>query len=370
MLTKYDELLCHQLSTTFDHVVTSDARWTERIGIWACDVSGKVNLLTGLARYPNRNVIDAYGMVTIDSKMAHVVRTSGELRPETSAGLTVGPYSYEVVEPLRKVRVTLGENGYGLSFQIEFEGTFPPYEQAPAFFRSRGRVQEDARRYYQAGRLSGWLKVNGITYEVDRAKWRVERDHSWGVRRGVGGGSWPEPLAQPEEIPPGVLYFMCMFEFEEYMIHCAVREDWEGKPWHFEGWVTYPYGSGKEGQALELVSVEHDLQFRPDVRMIKSGRVIVNAIDGSKREMLLRPITYFLPGPAGYDTYNDYASGMWKGPSFMDGFKLDISDPEVLKRYAFLTENWCEVHCGKDIGYGDFEMVCVGKYPKYGYQGY
>lgn len=370
MLTKYDELICHQLATTFDHVYTSDARWTERVVVYGFDISGKVNLMTGLARYPNRNVIDAYGMITIDNKTAHVVRTSSELRPETAAGLSVGPYSYEIVEPLKKVRTALGDNEYGLSFQLDFEGTFPPYEQAPAFFRSRGRVLEEARRYYQVGRLSGWFKVEGKTYEVDRAKWRVGRDHSWGVRRGVGGGSWPEPMAQPEEIPQGVLYFMCIFEFEKYMIHCAVREDWEGKPYHFEGWVTYPYGSDKEGEGLQLVSVEHDLTFRPDIRLMESGRVIVNAVDGSKREISIHPVTTFYPGPASYDMYNDYMSGMWKGPSYMDGFKVDVTDPEVLPRISFLKETLCEVRCGDDVGYGIFEHVFVGKYPKYGFEGY
>jgi hypothetical protein len=286
------------------------------------------------------------------------------------SGLQVGPYSYEVIEPLKKVRTTLEDNEYGLSFQLDFEGTFPAYEQAPAFFRSRGRILEDARRYYQLGKLSGWFKIDGKTHDVDSLNWRVGRDHSWGVRRGVGGGSWPEPLAQPGEIPEGILYFMCIFDFGTYMVHCAIREDAEGKPWHFEGWEIYPYESGKEDQELHLGSVEHDLQFRPDVRMIESGHVTVNAIDGSKRELFIQPVTYLLPGPAGYDTYNDYTSGMWKGPSYMDGFKLDITDPEVLQRHGFLTETLCKVNCGGDIGYGDFEMVCVGRNTKYGFAGY
>ena len=370
MLTSNDELLCHQLATTFDHVYTSDPRWTERVVIYGFDISGKLNLMTGLARYPNRNVIDAYGMVTVDNKTAHVIRASSELRPETGAGLKVGPLSYEIVEPLKTVRMTAGDNEHGLSYQVDFEGTFPAYEQAPMFFRNRGRIQEEARRYYQTGRLSGWLKVDGKTYEVDRAKWRVGRDHSWGVRRGVGGGSWPEPMAQPGEIPPGAFYFMCIFEFENWATHVAQRESWDGQIWHFEGWETYPFGSKREAEEVQLVSLEHDFQFRSDVRVIKSGRVVVKAIDGSKRELWIRPVTTFYPGPAGYDMYNDYTSGMWKGPSYMDGFKVDITDPDVLPRISFLTETLCEVHCGSDVGYGILEMVCVGKYPKYGYEGY
>lgn len=370
MLTKDDELLCHQTASTFDHVVTSDPKWTERIVVCGSDMSGKLNFITGLARYANRNVMDAYGMVIVENKTAHVVRASRELRPET-AELTVGPYSYEVVEPLKKVRAALGENEYGLSFQLDFEGTFSPYEQVPAFYRSRGRVREDARRYYQSGRPSGWVKADGKTYEIDREKWRGLRDHSWGVRWGGGGGSVAEsPMMQPEEVPPGVLYFTGIFDFGKWLIHFGVREDPEGRPWHFEGWVYYPYGSGGEREELKLVGVEHDFQFRPDVRLIESGRAIVSAVDGSKREISIRPVGLYLPGLSGYDYYKDYMSGMWKGPQYMDGFKVDITEPEVKKQFYQLTEQWCQVQCGDEVGFGNLEMLFVGKYPRYGYQGY
>jgi hypothetical protein len=370
MLTKDDELICHQTTSTFDHVDTSDLRWTERTAILAFDLTGNVSFLTGLARYPNRNVIDAYGMVTVENKTAHIVRVSRELRPEP-VDPRVGPLSYEVVEPLKRVRSVLGENEYGLSFDIEFEGTFPPYEQPPMFSRSRGRVREDVRRYYQSGRPSGWIKADGKTYEVSKEAWRAVRDHSWGTRWGSGGGTLPEgSYLQPPEIPPGVLYFMGIFDFGKWILHFAVREDWEGKPWHFEGWVAYPYGSEKEGEGLQLLSVEHDLKFRSDIRVIESGRAVLNAVDGSKREISIRPITTYYPGPASYDYYNDYMSGMWKGPQYIDGFKVDISDPEVLKQISLLTETWCEVRCGDDVGYGNLEMLFVGKYPRYGYHSY
>lgn len=374
MLTPYDEILCHQVSTTFDHVQQSDLRWTERTVLYGFDTaSGKINFMTGLARYPNRNVMDAYGMVTLDNKKAHVVRLSRELRPETGdlARFTVGPYTYEIIQPLKKVRATLGDNKYGLSFDLKFEGTFPAYEQAPAFFRSRGRVLEDARRFYQSGRMSGWFKVGGKTIEVDRARWMVGRDHSWGTRRGGGGGSVPEgSFLQPPEIPEGVLYFMGIFHFKRWMVHFAQREDWQGKRWHFEGGIYYPLGSKQEKEEVPVLTVEHDFKFRPDLRVIKSGKVLVTTADGSKKEIAIRPVTRFWPGLAGYDYFNDFMSGMWKGPSYMDGFTADVTDLNVLQKVSMLTETLCEVRCGREIGHGLVEMVFLGKYPQYGYQGY
>ncbi len=370
MITKDDEFLCHQTCSTFDHAHTSDLRWTERTGIWAIDLSKNISFLTGLARYANRNLMDGYGMVTIEDKTAHVVRVSRELRPEPS-DLRVGPLSYEIVEPLKRVRTMLGENEYGLSFDVEFDATSLPYEQIPMFSRSRGRVREDARRYYQLGRPSGWIKADGKTYEVNKETWRITRDHSWGTRMGAGGGTLPEgSFLQPPDVPEGIFYCMGIFDFEKWAVHFAVREDFEGRVLHFEGWRFNLNGSEGEGQELQLLSVEHDLQFRSDIRVIKSGRAILNAIDGSKMELSIRPILTYYPGPAGYDLYNDYMSGMWKGPQYIDGFKVDIADPDVLKKVAWLTETWCEVRCGDEVGHGNFEMFFLGKYPRYGYHSY
>ena len=58
------------------------------------------------------------------------------------------------------------------------------------------------------------------------------------------------------------------------------------------------------------------------------------------------------------------------GPEFIDGVKLDLTDPKVISEVSFLDDVLCEVRCGEDVGYGIVEMVVIGKYPKYGYQGY
>ena len=52
MLTKYDEFLCHQIATTFDHVNTSAREWTERVIAHYHDNSGKYHLSLGFGLYP------------------------------------------------------------------------------------------------------------------------------------------------------------------------------------------------------------------------------------------------------------------------------------------------------------------------------
>ena len=63
-----------------------------------------------------------------------------------------------------------------------------------------------------------------------------------------------------------------------------------------------------------------------------------------------------------------FTHGLWMGSSWMDGFTLDISDPDVIKEIAYLDELVAELQCGDEVGYGMLEVVVVGKYPRYGYE--
>jgi hypothetical protein len=371
MLTPHDELMCHQLPTTFDHVAQSDLRWTERVVLYGFNPQTLTTVMTGMARYPNRNVIDAYAMVTVDGR-AHVVRTSREISAAADgiASWQIGNYGYQIVEPLQRVRATLeAGDGYDLALDVDLTGTFPCYEQAPAFFRDRGRVDEDARRFYQNGRASGSITLGGKTIPITPEGWHFGRDHSWGVRRGGGGGDLPETaVLQPRTIPEGVLYFMGIFEFDDRLVHFAQREDAHGNIWHYEGELLYPVSTGKPSQAI--THVEHDFTFRDDMRVISGGEVAVHASDGTAETIEITPLTDFWPGFAGYDEYRGYASGYWRGPSYTDSFVVDTTDPSELAKVSMLSETLCRVRSGDSVGHGLVEMVFMGKNDRYGYAGY
>ncbi|GAB2680618.1 hypothetical protein [Nocardia goodfellowii] len=371
MLVPEDEMLSHQLPTTFDHVAQSDLRWTERVVMYGFDKSGEISIMTGLARYPNRNVMDAYAMVTIAGKEAKVVRLSTEYRtPRTRLGAwSVGPYTYEVIEPLLSTRATLAANEHGLSMQLELRGDFPAYEQTPAFHRERGRVREDARRYYQNGTVTGWIEIDGRRIEIDPDQWWFGRDHSWGVRHGPGGGSLGEgPGLQPTEVPDGVLYYMGIFQFDDQLVHFAQRETSTGERWQFEGEVLYPLTTGRD--ATPIIDVEHELTFEQDLRVATGGTFTVHAADRTTSLIEVRPQCRFWPGLAGYNEYRGYASGMWRGEGFSDGYTVDITDPAQVQPISLLSETLCEVRMGDRVGHGLLEMVFLGAYPRYGYTGW
>jgi hypothetical protein len=365
MITKYDELLCHQTVDYFDSIHTSAREWAERLICHLHDRAGRLHLSAGFGLYPNRNVMDAYGTVTLEAKSQYGVRASRELFPILD-DVTVGPFSYEIIEPLRQVRYTLGENDHGLSYDIEFEGRFPCHTEDTQCFKSRGRVVEHTNRYDQAGRASGWITVEGKTFELNKEDYMIERDHSWGIRRDQGSAF--EVDVQPGEIPEGYLYSWGVLQFDGWGASYHIRENWDGTALLSSGAVFYPEGSG-QGET-RLVSIDHDFKFQGLRKMANGSRLIFKLVDGSTKELTLRPQNYCCLRVGGYFGYEGFVHGKWLGPSFTDGVTVDLTDPEQLTGASFLDNTSCEIRCGGEVGYGVFELVLVGKYPKYGFQGY
>ncbi len=116
---------------------------------------------------------------------------------------------------------------------------------------------------------------------------------------------------QPPETPDGVLYFMGIFEFADELVHFAHRETADGQRWHFEGTVVPRIDSA--AAPIPIVSVEHDLRFREDFRILCEGTFRAHGADGRIREFAVTALKDFWPGLAGYDNYRGYASGLWRG---------------------------------------------------------
>jgi hypothetical protein len=364
MLTRYDEFLCHQTVDTFDSVATSAREWTERIWFSAHDKAGTCQLIAGFGHYPNRNIMDAYACFVVEGKTQYCVRASRELRPGID-DVRVGPLSYHVIEPMKRVRFQLEDNEYGLSCSVDFEAALNAHEEEAQLATFRGRVLENVKRYVQVGRPEGWIRAEGTTFTIDPASWRAERDHSWGIRR---GGGVPETGVQPGEVPQGYLYNFMLAQFDTWGITYHTREGWDAKPLAFSGAIMYPPDAKKE--EINLTSVDHEYTFRPDIRQINGGRVVLHAGDGKQVEVSVKPLSICHIRAGGYFGFRGFTHGLWMGQNYIDGFKLDLTDEKTFREVSFLEDFMCEMRCGDETGYGIVELVLIGKYPKYGYQSY
>jgi len=136
MLTLWDELMCHQLPTTMDHVQTDNPEWTERIYISLYNVTDKdVIVGCGVGQYPNKNVQDGFATVWYQGRQYNF-RASRILRPKPHE-VTIGPLSIELVEGLKRFRMVLADNPSGIKFDIDWIATMNPHEEEHDFRKSK-----------------------------------------------------------------------------------------------------------------------------------------------------------------------------------------------------------------------------------------
>ena len=112
MLSGQDDFIGHQLPTTFDHVMSSDPAWMERLWYTGHPIpAGDFIFDIGLGWHPNRNVIDGFAGVAFNGKQYNI-RVSRRLRPHPLE-TTIGPLEIEVLEGLRRHRLALKPNEFG-----------------------------------------------------------------------------------------------------------------------------------------------------------------------------------------------------------------------------------------------------------------
>lgn len=361
MLSKYDEQLCHQTTTTFDHVVDSGDNWRENVWCCAHDTTGRFFLSSHFGVSTNRNVMDASGLLAVDRKTQYNIRASRELRPRNDE-VQVGPLCYQVVEGMKTVHWSLKENDFGMSWEVEFRARMPPHEELPQYARSRGRLTEDISRYAQTGRAKGWFKVDGKTHDIDPATWFAHRDHSWGVR-------WQHNLYteaqgfQPPERQLGFLGDWHIFQFDDWMTCSSLREDHTGRVLHFTGGIGHAFGSSRA--ELRLQGEDHQFELVPGTRLLQGGLIRCRAEDGSTHEIRIRPIATLYLQAAGYWPFKGFRLGRWMGKDWIDGERFDISDPTQMKEVSEAPTFVVECRCGEEIGYGMIQFGVYGQHIRY-----
>jgi hypothetical protein len=372
-LVPADELLVHQIADTFATVGQSDRSWTEKIWAMATDRKGTIQAVFGLGVYPNRGVVDAFGGIS-RGKEQWTVRASGRLGKDPDQG-RVGPLRYEVVEPLKQARFSLQATSLApVSFEWLFQGIVPPATERREEHRgpSGRRIAADVVRYHQVGTAGGWIEVDGVRTDMSDSDWVSARDHSWGVRYGVGA---PVEDAFPEPETGGVssLIMWCPVMFEKpdgsrYAMH-----------WYYQGhsigtWKREDLQGGVEqpgGPKTRFVSLDHKLVFDPANRRFIRGEIEFVTDGGDKRPLVLRSVsdTGFQLGAGLYMGYEGRWHGQWRGEDVVESeYLADCADPDTARRLHQLRDCVIEVHdpVGGGTGWGNLQSIVTGAHPQMG----
>lgn len=362
MLNPQDDLIGHQLPTTFDHVASSDPAWMERYWYTAHPIPGGDMIIdVGLGYYPNKNVMDAFAGITVKG-IQYNFRASRRLRPQ---GLItkVGPLAISVVEGLVRHRIVLEPNESGISCDIEFIGTMNPHEEEPHFRRRNGRITEQMARMEQLGRFRGWFEAAGVRHNLDESTWLGQRDHSWGIRAEMR----TDPGHPPETFYPPFFYNWTTAQFANRGLHIFFKERSPGEKIYISGEDVMPLGQ-KPRPNGQLLDVAHDAAWANDPNGQTLESIIFNATfaGGSTREIKIKtlPGRFFLKGGL-YGGLNGWFHGDDKGRLFTNHDHWDLADPASRKVLRTLSDHVIEVHDQGEVGYGIIEYGVGKDYPIY-----
>jgi hypothetical protein len=364
-----DESLTHQIIDTFAVVSESDQAWTEKIWTSIASTDGSVQVDFGLGKYHNRGIIDGFGGVS-RGREQWTVRGSRELR-SAPEDVSIGPLSYEVVEPLGRVRVRLEPNDVQpIAFDLELSGVTPPFFEDRNLSRNRhtGRIDVNVIRYHQGGWATGTVTIDGATYEFGEGDAFGFRDHSWGVRQGVGApapdliGNSREAARRPDV--KGIMKWTPSFfrrpDGSYYETAIFLSGAWN---------QASAYVNEADGTQVGVRSVEPRMKYDPHTRFVRRGALHLLMESGESRVIEVEALggSGFFLKTAGYGSWNGHIHGSWMGPLHLDGEHIaDCWDDEHLGILGQLRDTPIRVREGDAQGYGIMESLIFGEWPELG----
>ena len=337
-LVNADEFFNHQIVETHASVLQSDPSWAEKVCGMVAARDGSLSIGFGFGKYVNRNVVDAYGGVSRGVEQ-WTVRASRALDSAVN-NIDVGPLCYEVIEPLRQVRVRLdATDQQPIAFDLLLDGLLPCMLEDREDRRTLNGYRHSANqiRYHQTGVPSGWIELQGQRHQVTPEDWVMTRDHSWGLRPGVGAPLTDLQADPVDAVAPRILAIWnpllfrnpdgSHYGFHQYYLLYA-GEGWQHEK--VQGGFEYPDGR-REG----LRRILPRLQFNPDNQRLLGGEVELTMMDGSQRllHLQVQGDTGFHLGAGLYHGLDGRFHGQWRGPLLVEGeYCADCSSPAAVAR--------------------------------------
>jgi hypothetical protein len=352
-----DELLIHQVAHSFATVGSSDLSWTEKVWSTVVRRDGGLQAGLGLGKYPNRGVMDGFAGVS-RGKEQWTVRASRTLVVDEADRIAVGPLEYEVLEPLRSIRVALAENEIvPVSFDLTLTADLPcAWEDRDVEHRA-GRLMSEVARWHQIGRPSGWITIDGERVEVTPDAWYCLRDRSWGIRENVGQA--PRDLPPVQHEPISYHWFAGMlapptgkaFGIQSYY---RTKPSWT----HATAHINYA-----DGHQEHIERMDAQLSFADEDRDLLSGIMVAHLADGKERSFELSPLgdqTGLRLWPAGYIPWKHQRHGTYLGPLHVDGeYIADCpSEYDAIAKPAWqMRDRPVLIREGDAVGYGIIETI-------------
>lgn len=361
MLTKGDDYPIHQ---TPEPVATAgtDRNFYDRYFFNGSLPDGDGFFALAFGVYPHLNVADAHFSV-LRGGVQTCLHASRILHSERM-DLSVGPIAIEVIEPLKRLRLTVAGQD-GVSADLVCEGRAFPIEEPRFQLRNGPRTIMDVTRMTQTVRWSGWVEVDGVRQTYGAGAVGV-RDRSWGVR--PIGAADPQP-AVPLSLPQ-FYWLWAPTNFPNLSLYFHVNEDKAGHAWNTRATIALDGAGREEETALRFPACR--LAYASGTRRATMATLETRDAAGRDHRVVWTPQAIFQMKGIGYG-HPDWTHGGYKGPLAVarEDFRPDALDAMLVPNLhvqAICTAR----HEGPDglasDGIGVLEQLIIGPHAPSGYK--
>ena len=204
-------------------------------------------------------------------------------------------------------------------------------------------------------------------------KWVSTRDHSWGIRYGVG-------KPQTDLDPSTNAAFGGFYEFLWSPVYMERTDGSHYALFLNYSLMLYPGFQNKtvmaaeehpDGRVERIVDIEPEVTYDPRNRRLRGGRLHCTMADGKKRPLQIEVVseTGFHLGTGLYFGFDGHYHGEWRGELHTDGERIaDCSTPENARRVHQIRDTVIHVidPVGGGEGWGNYQPVAAGGSAKLG----
>ena len=367
MLNLFDDYPVHQTPEPLAFPFTSDRNFYDRTWFNGFSKDGDWYFGIGMAIYPYRGILDCALSVVEKDGRQHSFFASRRA-PLERTEMQVGPFSIEVLQPMRQTRVLLDDNETGLACDLTYTALSAPVQERRQTLWSGTRRVMDATRFDQFGCWSGDIRHPDGQIRVEGMKCHGIKDRSWGVR-GVG-----EPEAggaQPLE-PQAFFFLWTPLFWDDHASNAIFFEGTQGESLVNDG-ITVPLYPNQaqippgtiDPEVQRMERVGHRLSYLPGTRFVDTAEIDMIDLQNTVRTISFESLLRFHMRGLGY-THPRWKQGAWQGEleiggESFDPRSLDPEDPSNIH-----VQQVSRVSDGTRKGMGVLEHICFGPYAPYG----
>ena len=165
MLSRFDDYPIHQTPQPVAIPASSDRNVYDRYWFNGYQDDGEFYFGIGSAIYPNLGIMDCGRSIVRDGEQ-HSFHASRRA-PKEPTETVVGPFEIDVLEPMRRIRVTLDDNETGIAADLTFSARTSAVEEGRQTVRNGSSLGMDVTRFAQFGRWQGEIRYAGKTLAID-----------------------------------------------------------------------------------------------------------------------------------------------------------------------------------------------------------